>query len=270
MAITLFQVDSFAPELFKGNPAGVCVLPLEPPESWMQSVALEVNLSETAFLWPETEGYRLRWFTPAAEVPLCGHATLASAHVLWQMGYIEVTAVARFHTLSGLLTARKSGEWIELDFPANPPAETAPPARLAEALGLEPTYVGKSSIGYLAEVPSEDTVRALDSTSSSLMDAAGEGLMVTARTLEGPYDFISRFFAPHVGIAEDPVTGAAHTTLAPYWSTKLGKRELLAYQASPRGGEVRVRIAGDRVHLGGQAVTVMHCLLLSDPWSRHT
>jgi PhzF family phenazine biosynthesis protein len=268
MAVIINQVDSFASEPFKGNPAGVCVLPREPDQGWMQSVALEMNLSETAFLWPEADGYRLRWFTPTAEVPLCGHATLASAHVLWQMGYIEAAAVARFHTLSGLLTARKAGQWIELDFPANPPQPAPPRAGLRETLGCKPAYVGRSDIGHLVEVTSEDMVRGLDSASSSLMEAAGEGLMVTARASQGRYDFVSRFFAPHVGIAEDPVTGAAHTTLGPYWSAKLDRKELLAYQASPRGGEVRVRVEGDRVHLGGQAVTVMHCLLLSDPWSQ--
>jgi predicted PhzF superfamily epimerase YddE/YHI9 len=268
MPVNIVQVDAFTRKPFGGNPAAVCILPAEPSEPWMQSVALEMNLSETAFLWREEDGFRLRWFTPAAEMELCGHATLASAHVLWQMGYLESAEAARFHTLSGLLMARRSGEWIELDFPANPAEAAPPPPRLEEGLACEPAYVGKSSIGYLVEVSSTEVIRGLDSASAALMDAAGEGLMVTARSSEDPYDFISRFFAPIVGIAEDPVTGAAHTTLAPYWSAKLGKRELLAYQASPRGGEVRIRVEGDRVHLGGQAMTVMHGLLLSDPWGQ--
>jgi len=257
VGLRIVQVDAFADRPFGGNPAAVCVLSAPRGEHWMQDVAREMNLSETAFLHPENEGYRLRWFTPAVEVALCGHATLASAHVLWQDGHLPSDRQARFHTLSGLLTADRRGEWIELDFPAMGPAPAPPPAGLAAALGVEPRWVGRSRFDYLVLVEHEDTVRNLQPDFAALEQVDARGIIVTSRAATPGYDFISRFFAPRAGVREDPVTGSAHCALTPFWSERLGRTEMTAYQASPRGGTVRVRHAGDRVVLAGQAVTVL-------------
>jgi predicted PhzF superfamily epimerase YddE/YHI9 len=255
--VPITVVDAFTDRLFAGNPAAICLLPAPREPDWMQDVAREMNLSETAFLDPGGDGFNLRWFTPAVEVELCGHATLASAHVLWETGRLEPAATARFHTLSGLLTAERRGEWIELDFPANPAAAVEPPAGLVDALGAEPLFVGKSRFDYLLELASEEVVRGVEQDSRRLAKLGVRGVIVTARASAGVYDFVSRFFAPGSGVDEDPVTGSAHCTLGPYWAPKLGKTDLLAYQASARGGVVQVRLAADRVKLGGQAVTVL-------------
>ena len=257
MAQRITQVDAFTDRPFAGNPAAVCLLPEEHPLEWMQAVAREMNLSETAFLVKHADGYRLRWFTPVVEVDLCGHATLASAHVLWEWGELRLEQAAGFHTRSGLLTAVRCGDGIELDFPATParPAE-APPGLLA-ALGVEAVYVGRNKFDYLVEVASEHVVRGLCPNFSLLATAGARGVIVTSRTEAGPYDFVSRFFAPGSGIDEDPVTGSAHCCLGPFWAARLGRAELLAYQASPRGGVIRVQVQGERVKLGGQAVTVL-------------
>ena len=254
----IIQVDAFADRAFTGNPAAVCILPAPREEGWMRDVAAEMNLSETAFLHPEGDGWRLRWFTPEVEVDLCGHATLATAHVLWEGGHLPADAQARFHTRSGLLTARRAGEWIELDFPAKPLLDAPPPEGLAEALGVAPVHVGRSHFDVLVEAASEDEVRELRPDMGRLMAVEARGVIVTARAVRGAeYDFVSRFFAPRVGVNEDPVTGSAHCVLAPYWAAKLGRDELVGYQASRRGGTVRVRSADDRVHLAGRAVTVL-------------
>jgi PhzF family phenazine biosynthesis protein len=251
----IVQVDAFTNRPFAGNPAAVCVLSAPREESWMRDVAREMNLSETAFLVPNGDGFDLRWFTPAIEVALCGHATLASAHVLWQDGHLSAGRVARFHTKSGLLTAVQNGGFIEMDFPATESAPAEPPEQLAAALGLTPVYVGKNKFDYLVEADSEATVRGLNPDHSALRKLSVRGIIVTARGSD--YDFVSRFFAPGSGIDEDPVTGSAHCALAPYWAKKLGKTSMRAFQASSRGGEVGVRLEGDRVILSGQAVTVM-------------
>jgi predicted PhzF superfamily epimerase YddE/YHI9 len=238
----------------------------------MQHVAREMNLSETAFLVAHGgdggDGFDLRWFTPAVEVELCGHATLASAHVLWESGRLPAGETARFHTKSGVLTAeRTAGEdgWIELDFPARPADEVTPPPGLLESLGAaEVRFVGKSRFDYLVELPSEEGVRALQPDFGQLRTLPVRGIIVTARATEGPFDFVSRFFAPGAGVDEDPVTGSAHCTLAPYWGARLDRDTLLAHQVSTRGGVVRLRLAGDRVKLGGQAVTVLRGHLLAD------
>jgi len=257
MGLAIFQVDAFTDKPFAGNPAAVCILP-EPREArWMQSVAAEMNLSETAFLLKETDGFNLRWFTPTIEVDLCGHATLASAHVLWEAGYLEPDQQARFWTRSGLLTAEREGDWIELDFPAEPETPATAPSGLARALGVAPIYVGKNRFDYLVEMDSEDTVRNVKPDFGLLAEIPARGVIVTSRAITPGFDFVSRFFAPRAGINEDPVTGSAHCCLGPFWSTRLGKSEFLAYQASGRGGVVRVRMSGQRVHLGGQAVTVL-------------
>ncbi len=257
MALRIVQVDAFTNRPFAGNPAAVCVLPAARPEGWMRDVAREMNLSETAFLVPTDDGgFHLRWFTPAVEVALCGHATVASAHVLWQDEHLPPGTQARFHTLSGVLTADQRGEWIELDFPAKIATAADAPPELLSALGVEnATFVGKNAFDYLVEIESEQDLRALSPDHSTLRKLPVRGIIVTARGAE--FDFVSRFFAPGSGIDEDPVTGSAHTALGPYWAGRLGKTDFTAFQASPRGGVVRVAVRGDRVLLGGQAVTVM-------------
>jgi predicted PhzF superfamily epimerase YddE/YHI9 len=258
MSLHITQVDSFTNRPFAGNPAGVCILPKPADPSWMQDVAREMNLAETAFLVPQRDGYDLRWFTPSVEVDLCGHATLASAHVLWEDGHLAKDAQARFHTKSGLLTADRRDGLIELDFPVTPVSAAPPPPGLVEALGAQPQFIGRSKFDYLVEVASETTVRQLDPDLGSIARVQARGVIVTSRADgQSKYDFISRFFAPQSGVPEDPVTGSAHCALAPYWSAKLGETELAAYQASPRGGELRLRLVGDRVKIGGQAVTVL-------------
>jgi len=257
MGLKIVQVDAFADRAFRGNPAAVCILPAARDERWMQEVAREMNLAETAFLHPEDGDYRLRWFTPAVEVALCGHATLASAHVLWEEGHLPAGRQARFHTQSGLLTANRAGDWIELDFPATPPAPAAPPAGLAAALRAGTRWVGRSKFDYLVELESEDAVRGLKPDLAALERVDARGIIVTARATTPGFDFVSRFFAPQTGVPEDPVTGSAHCALAPFWSERLHRPELTGYQASARGGVVRVRLAGDRVVLGGQAITVL-------------
>jgi PhzF family phenazine biosynthesis protein len=258
MSLPITQVDAFTNRPFAGNPAAVCVLPTPADPVWMQNVAREMNLAETAFLVRQADGYDLRWFTPAVEVDLCGHATLASAHVLWEEGHLPAGTQARFHTKSGVLTADRRGEWIELDFPATAAPAAAPPAGLIEALGAKPRFVGRSRFDYLIELDSEATVRGLVPDLGALASVKARGVIVTSATEESsPYDFVSRFFAPQSGVPEDPVTGSAHCALAPYWAAKLGRTDLVAYQASARGGELMLRLQGDRVILGGQAVTVL-------------
>ncbi|HEX4600144.1 MAG TPA: PhzF family phenazine biosynthesis protein [Gemmatimonadales bacterium] len=257
MGLPIVQVDAFTSRAFAGNPAAVCVLPAPREERWMQDVAREMNVSETAFLHPQDDGYALRWFTPAIEVALCGHATLASAHVLWQEGHLAPGRQARFHTQSGLLTADRRAEWIELDFPATPAAPAPTPTGLAAALGASPRWVGRARFDYVVEVESEEVVRALAPDFAALERVEARGVVVTSRASTPGYDFVSRFFAPRAGVREDPVTGSTHCALMPFWSERLHKTALTAYQASPRGGVIRLRLEGDRVVLGGQAVTVL-------------
>jgi len=257
MGIPIVQVDAFTSKPFAGNPAAVCVLSQPRDESWMANVAREMNLSETAFLHPQDDGYSLRWFTPAVEVALCGHATLASAHVLWDEGHLNRGSQARFHTRSGLLTADRQGDWIEMDFPAKPEKPVGAPPDLISALGIEAKYVGRNQFDYLVELEREEEVRGMKPNFSALRELPVRGVIVTSRTDSAEYDFVSRFFAPGSGVDEDPVTGSAHCCLGPFWSSRLNKTEFIAYQASQRGGVVRVRVNGNRVKLGGQAVTVL-------------
>lgn len=259
MSTSIYQVDAFTHEPFRGNPAGVCLLEGERDEGWMQSVAAEMNLSETAFIVPRSDGsFDLRWFTPAVEVELCGHATLATAHILWETERLDTAAQARFHTKSGLLTADRVDGRIELDFPATPPAETNVPNGLLEALGLDGCVgIGRPRFDYLVQVETEAIVRELAPDFVALRAHGVRGAIVTARASTIGFDFISRFFAPGAGIDEDPVTGSAHCALTPYWAERLGKTEMIGYQASARGGTVHVRLEGDRVKLGGQAVSVL-------------
>ena len=249
-------VDAFTDRPFAGNPAAVCLLQEAAEDGWMQAVAREMNLSETAFLVPEADAFRLRWFTPAAEVDLCGHATLASAHWLWESGAAPESKAITFETRSGKLLAMKQQGWIALDFPAKPDSAAEPPPALAHALGATPVAFGVSQFDCLAELASESAVRELHPDITALAALPYRGVIVTARAFTPGLDFVSRFFAPAVGVPEDPVTGSAHCVLGPYWRRRLLKDDFLAYQASPRGGVVRVGVRGDRVLLGGQAVTV--------------
>lgn len=286
----IHQVDAFTQRPFSGNPAAVCLLERPAETIWMQAVAQEMNLSETSFLVPrpvphdqpvsappDSRSYDLRWFTPTVEVDLCGHATLASAHILWETGVLPLNLPARFSTRSGWLTARQGAPeagWIEMDFPAQGAAAIPPPPGLEAALGVRADFVGASRTDLLVEVESETLVRGLEPDFAALRRLGVRGVIVTARTDPASttggraFDFVSRFFAPGAGIDEDPVTGSAHCTLAPYWAAKLGNTQLVGYQASARGGAVRVRLADDRVFLGGQAITVMRGELLTPLHSR--
>ena len=257
MHIRITHVDAFADRPFAGNPAAVCLLQEAPPAAWMQAVAAELNLPATAFLVRRGAGFDLRWFSPAAELALCGHATLASAHVLWETGELGEDEQARFQTRGGLLIAGRRDGWIEIDLPARPDEPVAAPPELIAAIGVEPRYVGRNELDYLVELPGEAAVRALQPDLVRLAQIEMRVLIVTARASTPPYDVVSRFFAPSMGIPEDPVTGSAHCCLGPFWSRRLGKDAFLAYQASQRGGTLRVRVAGDRVILGGQAVTIL-------------
>jgi PhzF family phenazine biosynthesis protein len=263
MTTKITQVDAFTDSPFAGNPAAVCLLDEPGDETWMQHVAQEMNVAETAFLYPQQDGFHLRWFTPTVEVALCGHATLASAHILWEDGQLRPEQQARFYTLSGLLTAERQEGWIILDFPATPASPATPPAELSEALGVPLAFVGQNQFDYLVEVDSEETLRSLKPDLTLLERVPVRGVVVTSRSSSPDYDFVSRFFAPRSGVNEDPVTGSSHCTLAPYWGVRLGKLEMTAYQASARGGILRVGLRGDRVSIGGQAVTVLRGELLS-------
>lgn len=259
MGLRITQVDAFTGQPYRGNPAAVCILPKAAEEAWMRDVAREMNLAETAFLvTTQPDGFNLRWFTPSVEVDLCGHATLASAHVLWEEGHLKSHEQARFHTRSGLLTADRRDGWIELDFPALAEQPANAPAGLADALGVRPTYVGRNRLDvYLLELDSERILREVAPDFTALKKVEAHGVIVTSRSDSPDYDFVSRFFAPALGVDEDPVTGSAHCCLGPFWAKRLGKSSFIAYQASSRGGVVRVRVEGDRVRLTGQAVTVL-------------
>jgi PhzF family phenazine biosynthesis protein len=258
MKIPIFTVDAFTEKPFSGNPAAVCLLKEALDDSVMQKIAFELNLAETAFVHKEEDAYRLRWFTPASEVDLCGHATLASAHIMWEEKVVPQDKPIHFNTKSGILiTKMKNGE-IEMDFPAIPEKEVSYPEDLVHALGgVEPKYVGMTKWNYLVELPSEVAVRAVQPVFEKLLGLPGWGTIITAKSEHNEYDFVSRFFAPEKGVMEDPVTGSAHCALGPYWQKKLGKKEFKAYQASERGGKVGVRVEGDRVFLSGKALTMI-------------
>ena len=268
---SIIQVDAFTSQPFAGNSAAVCVLLTPQKPQWMQNVAHEMNLSETAFLVRQADGFDLRWFTPTTEVDLCGHATLASAHVLWSEGYLAPDAEARFQTRSGLLTANlltanshsqsSKENWIELNFPAISTVAVPVPADLSAALGVSVHQVYEGSVGLVVEVDSETTVRNIQPNFELLKTIPCSGVIVTSR-MDSEFDFVSRYFAPNFGINEDPVTGSAHCCLATFWRDRLQKTEFLAYQASARGGVVKVRYEGNRVFLGGQAITVLRGELL--------
>jgi predicted PhzF superfamily epimerase YddE/YHI9 len=293
----IFLVDSFASGPFTGNPAAVCPLEAEPSAEWMQQVAMEMNQAETAFFWPRADGYGLRWFTPAVEVDLCGHATLASAHVMFASEEEPATGAARedarppgelrFHTRSGLLTCRRAGDAIAMDFPSEAPTEVDA-FSVVDALGVQPVWMGANRMDWFFELASVEELLALEPDMAKVKALGKRGVVVTAgagsfgssevrrfgseetptttpaptvsppnpRTSEPP-NFVSRFFAPQSGIDEDPVTGSAHCALGPYWAGKLGRTSVVGYQASKRGGFIRIDVHGDRVVLTGQAVTTL-------------
>ena len=262
MHAELHLVDAFTSTPFHGNTAGVCIPDGPADAAWMQQVAAELKHSETAFLFPEGESWNLRWFTPAKEVELCGHATLAAAFVLWETGRVPRDRAIAFETLSGTLTIRQDGDWISMDFPAEPAAASVPVPGLGEALGAEPLYTGRNRFDLLVELPLADDVCSLEPDMGALSAVHARGIIVTAASDLPHFDFVSRFFAPSAGIPEDPVTGSAHCCLAPYWGEKLNKTEMTGFQCSPRGGSVRVALNGDRVVLKGHAVHVISGTLL--------
>lgn len=257
MTIPVYQVDAFTQQHFAGNPAAVCLLPGEKQASWMQSVAAEMNLSETAFVHPHNGGYKLRWFTPVAEVNLCGHATLATAHVLWESGKVESQQSIEFYTNSGILTTQNFNGYIEMDFPSESAEKCVEPKALSEALGISPIKVLMCQSDYLVVLENEDAVKYLQPDLKALKDIAVRGVIVTAHSNSDEYDFVSRFFAPRLGIDEDPVTGSVHCVLAPYWADKLGKQHLKARQLSQRGGMLDLSLQNGRVLIRGEACTVL-------------
>jgi len=256
MAIPLYQVDAFTSEAFHGNPAGVVILLEEKPDHWMQSVAKEMNLSETAFLVEVQAGFSLRWFTPKVEVDLCGHATLASAHILYEKGYLSSTTSATFQTLNGKLSASISDGWVSLNFPRFSIKQIPLSGQIINVLGFTPKSVYKTDVNILVEMNDPREVKNFAPNFPALAELPFQGLIITARDDEKKYDFVSRYFAPRAGIDEDPVTGSSHCSLAPFWEPKINKREFSAYQASERGGILRVKLENDRVILKGQAVTI--------------
>lgn len=260
MSNPLYIVDAFAERAYSGNPAAVCILEQPVSEDFMQRTAAEMNLSETAFLWPEDGAYRLRWFTPAAEVKLCGHATLASAHVLWETGRLAPQEEARFHTLSGLLTARREQESISLFFPsyALTPAPELP--GLTAALGISADIILNTVMydqNLLVELRTESDVRELRPDFTLLTRLPVRAVAVTAAGQSDGLDIVSRFFAPTIGVNEDPVTGSAHTALGPYWAAKLNRNRITAYQASARGGVLQLEVGRELTVLSGRAITVL-------------
>jgi len=258
MSQEIIQVDAFTDKAFSGNPAGVCIMEKAAEAQWMQNVAKEMNLSETAFLYPgkKEHEYNLRWFTPVVEVDLCGHATLATSHILFTDDHVPKDKTITFQSKSGPLRATTDNGWISLDFPALRVTKDKPAKGLIDALQVDPLFIGRSHFDYLIEVATVKEVTSLKPDFSMLGTVRARGIVITARS-DNDFDFISRVFAPAVGIDEDPVTGSAHCLLGPYWSEKLGKDELVGFQASTRGGIVKMRMHGDRVSLSGQAVTTM-------------
>jgi len=257
MKQTIVQIDAFTSQPYAGNPAAVCLLDRAADETWMRNVAREMNLSETAFLYPIEGGFHLRWLTPKAEVDLCGHGTLATAHLLFEDGVVRADETARFKTRSGWVSATLQQGLVELDFPVNPLEEIPPPQGLVAALGVQPVSVSTYPKGYLVVIDSEDAVRSLDPDLTALARLPQPKVCVSAPASTSSADFVSRLFAPALGIPEDPVNGNSHTVLAPYWSPRLGKQAMISHYVSERGGEIHVKLAGDRVKIAGHAVTVM-------------
>ncbi|MFM8932278.1 MAG: PhzF family phenazine biosynthesis protein [Gemmataceae bacterium] len=258
-------VDAFTSQPFQGNPAAVVPLDRWPSDAWLQNVAMEMNHAETAFLVPAGSGHHLRWFTPAVEDDLCGHATLAAAKALDHLNLWPAKGPVRFQTRSGELRVNRQGSQFELDFPVLPPVPCPAPPNLLQALAATPVHIGKNSMDYLVELPDEKALRDLRPDLKLLGTVPCRGVIVTAPSDNSQFDCVSRFFAPAVGVDEDPVTGSAHCCLAEFWSKKTGKHDLIGNQASRRGGIVTMRLRENRVFLGGQAVVVSEGKLLVNP-----
>ncbi|MFJ7931337.1 PhzF family phenazine biosynthesis protein [Peribacillus sp. NPDC096448] len=249
-------INTFTDQPFKGNPAAVCLLTGESDSEWMQRMAKEINMPVTAFIHLHKAEWQLRWFTPSIEIPICGHGTLASSFFLWGKGYVPRDRPIVYQTKSGLLTARFVHGMVQLEFPPLIEQETAVPESLIKALGVVPAYVGQSKWDYLVEVQSEEIVRNMKPDIGSIAQLPIRGVIVTSRSDSGEYDFVSRFFSPAQGLDEDHVTGSAHCCLGPYWKRKLDKSSFIAYQASERGGLLKVEVTEDTVKLSGHAVTI--------------
>ncbi|KKO54429.1 PhzF family phenazine biosynthesis protein [Paenibacillus sp. DMB20] len=253
----IYVADAFTDQPYHGNPARVCIMQAAKPDSWMQHIAAEMNLSETAFLLEQGDSYRLRWFTPKAEVDLCGHATLASAHILWEKGLTNEAEI-RFTTKSGLLTASKQKDgWICLNFPLEPESPCIPPQALIDGLGTDYVYIGKNRMDYLVELESEEMVRNLTPDFNLWKSVEARGVIVTSKSGREGVDFVSRCFYPAVGVNEDPVTGSAHCCLGPYWQKRMNRNELTAKQISARTGTLKLKVNPERIDIMGQAVTTL-------------
>jgi len=256
--VKMFIVDSFTDKIYKGNPAAVCLIEKKLNELEYQNIAMEMNLSETAFLLKKSENvYDLRWFTPEEEVNLCGHATLASAHILWEQGIAAKNLPISFNTLSGVLSAKYEQDWITLDFPAQNPVESKGDPDLLEAIPGDKISILEDELSYIIIMKNEEDIREMNPDFDLLYKTRKKEVIVTALSENPEYDFVSRFFGPAIGIKEDPVTGSAHCYLAPYWSGILGRKDLTGYQASRRGGFVHCTVVGDRVLLKGKACTFL-------------
>lgn len=251
----VYHVNSFTDKFFKGNPAGVCILEEATDTQRMQNIAMEMNLSETAFFYKEGNGFNLRWFTPESEVDLCGHATLASAHILWETGICKEENI-EFYTQSGTLYAKRENKYIVLDFPKEEDSQVDTPREIKDSLNVPIIYTGKNRMDFIVEVENGDIVSSLEPDFAIMKKLDARGIIVTGQSTDSKNDFISRFFAPREGISEDPVTGSAYCCLAPYWERKLGKSTLSAYQASKRGGNVKMTVNNNRVYISGKAITV--------------
>lgn len=258
----LYQVDAFSDVPFRGNPAAVCLMDRQVDDRWLQQVAAEMNLAETAFVWRNDDSFHLRWFTPLVEVDLCGHATLAAAHVLYRHAGVPRDTIIEFHSRSGTLRTRLADDLIELDFPSQPARTMDPPEELLQAISSTPVWCGWNGSDWLVRVTDAEAVRNIRIDFAALAQVTCRGLIVTGPSDMPEFDFISRFFAPAVGIDEDPVTGSAHCCLAPYWATELDKDRMTAWQASARGGRLELQVADDRVKIAGPAVTVLEGQLL--------
>jgi PhzF family phenazine biosynthesis protein len=266
MGIPLYQVDAFTSEPFRGNPAGICLLESDASDDWMQAVAAEMNLSETAFLVKRDDAWHIRYFTPEVEIPLCGHTTVASAHVLWSEGIVADSQPVHFSAKGGEFIGTREDGRITIDFPAHTCDEAQPPVGLSDAIGATPASAHRiREGGWLIEFESEQTVATLSPDLLRLRSIKPGGLIATAQSSTRARDFVSRFFAPDIGIDEDPVTGVAHLALGPYWAKRLGKTEMTAVQLSRRTGTLRVRVADDRVYIMADAATVFRAELLATP-----